>query len=70
MHWVATARRIHRVSFPTDVCVRACTFPGHTICDDKALLQELVPPDQQIRGRATVASAGLARRLVGWREGT
>jgi hypothetical protein len=49
------------------VCM--CTFPGHPICDNKALLQELIPADQQIRGRATVASAGLARRLVGWRQG-
>jgi hypothetical protein len=53
----------------TYVCA-LCTFPGHPICDGKALLQEpAIPADQQIRGRATVASAGLARRLVGWREG-
>jgi len=38
---------------------------GHPICDNKALLEELLPPDQQILGRAAVASACLGGGLVG-----
>jgi hypothetical protein len=38
---------------------------GRPICDDKALFEELLPSDQQILGRAAVASACLGGGLVG-----
>ncbi|XP_039852357.1 uncharacterized protein LOC120710827 isoform X2 [Panicum virgatum] len=41
----------------------------HPICDNKALLKELLSADQQIPGRAAVASAGLGCGLVGRRQG-
>ncbi|KAL5198103.1 hypothetical protein ABZP36_001615 [Zizania latifolia] len=38
---------------------------SHPISVDKAILEEFIPADQQILGRATVASAGLGCGLVG-----
>jgi hypothetical protein len=39
---------------------------GRLVLVDKAFLEELVPADQQIPGRAAVASAYLGCGLVGW----
>jgi len=52
-----------------DLFVSVLKFSGHPICDNKALLKELLSADQQIPGRAAVASAGLGCGLVGRRQG-